>query len=394
MRIMLLCPPHYAATGYGVQAASLLPRLAALPEVGSRANVGVAAIALPGAPGPVEGFSYYPLGYKAPDDPVSIEAVAAAVRRFAPAALLSLYDAWKLPHLAAAIAPVLWLPWAPIDCDPVSPLDVAALQGCHMALAMSRFGLAQLQQAGVPSTYIPHGVEESTYRVHGDLAAVRAFRDGLAGRPVHHLSVIVAGNGMRKYYEGQMTAWAAFAADKPAGTLLYCHAPQPWPDSAPDLYALSKKLGIADKVLFPPNISQGLGVSSDIMTMLYNSADVLLGATAAEGFGIPVIEAQACGVPVIVSDNSAPPELVRWGRVVSIARRAWVPVLSSYWSLPSVEGITAALQELYDAEQAHGGSWPLKQRQAVSARIHAEYGWDHVFKTAWAPLLRQLSKGG
>ncbi len=45
------------------------------------------------------------------------------------------------------------------------------------------------------------------------------------------------------------------------------------------------------------------------LAALYSTADVLAMPSAYEGFGIPVIEAMACGTPVICSDGGALPEV-------------------------------------------------------------------------------------
>jgi glycosyltransferase involved in cell wall biosynthesis len=44
-------------------------------------------------------------------------------------------------------------------------------------------------------------------------------------------------------------------------------------------------------------------VADERLADIYRSADVLLFASLAEGFGMPIIEAQACGVPVVTSDR-------------------------------------------------------------------------------------------
>jgi glycosyltransferase involved in cell wall biosynthesis len=49
--------------------------------------------------------------------------------------------------------------------------------------------------------------------------------------------------------------------------------------------------------------------SPSTLNTLYNAADVLLSPSRGEGFGVPVIEAQAAGCPVIVADFSAQREL-------------------------------------------------------------------------------------
>jgi glycosyltransferase involved in cell wall biosynthesis len=62
--------------------------------------------------------------------------------------------------------------------------------------------------------------------------------------------------------------------------------------------------GLADRVHF-------LGrVPDDDLPAVYSLAEVFAFPTWYEGFGIPVVEAMACGTPVVASDNSSLPEAV------------------------------------------------------------------------------------
>ena len=45
------------------------------------------------------------------------------------------------------------------------------------------------------------------------------------------------------------------------------------------------------------------------MPFFYNAADALVFASLHEGFGIPILEAMACGCPVITSNKSSMPEV-------------------------------------------------------------------------------------
>lgn len=47
------------------------------------------------------------------------------------------------------------------------------------------------------------------------------------------------------------------------------------------------------------------------MNEVYNVIDVFLLSTSGEGFGIPIIEAMACEVPVLATDYTTTPELVK-----------------------------------------------------------------------------------
>lgn len=65
-----------------------------------------------------------------------------------------------------------------------------------------------------------------------------------------------------------------------------------------------KRLGIEDRIQF-------LGyVSADDLPSLLSGAKAFILPSLWEGFGIPVVEAMACGTPVIVSNTSSLPEVV------------------------------------------------------------------------------------
>jgi glycosyltransferase involved in cell wall biosynthesis len=50
-------------------------------------------------------------------------------------------------------------------------------------------------------------------------------------------------------------------------------------------------------------------IASDELPFWYNCAEVFVFPSVFEGFGLPVLEAMACGTPVIVSDASSLPEV-------------------------------------------------------------------------------------
>src|SRR5690606_17951882 len=55
-----------------------------------------------------------------------------------------------------------------------------------------------------------------------------------------------------------------------------------------------------------------------MLNKLYNAADVFILPSAGEGFGVPVIEAQASGCPVIVTDFTAQTELCGAGWLIGV----------------------------------------------------------------------------
>jgi glycosyltransferase involved in cell wall biosynthesis len=88
------------------------------------------------------------------------------------------------------------------------------------------------------------------------------------------------------------------------------------------------------------------GISDHIMADIYSTFDVYMMLTRGEGFGIPIIEAQATGTPVIVTDFTAPRDLVGSGwKIPSIGKR--LTPLVSWWAEPSVDAAVDALEEAY-----------------------------------------------
>jgi glycosyltransferase involved in cell wall biosynthesis len=70
------------------------------------------------------------------------------------------------------------------------------------------------------------------------------------------------------------------------------------------LRELAATLGITDRVKWLPY------VPIEELPVAYSSADAFVTASLYEGFGLPPLEAMACGTPVVVSDVSSLPEVV------------------------------------------------------------------------------------
>lgn len=77
----------------------------------------------------------------------------------------------------------------------------------------------------------------------------------------------------------------------------------------PELKNKIKELGLGDKVKFT-----GF-VSDEDLPIIYNNASVFAFPSLAEGFGLPGLEAQACGVPVASSNRTSLPEVFGKGAV-------------------------------------------------------------------------------
>ena len=91
-------------------------------------------------------------------------------------------------------------------------------------------------------------------------------------------------------------------------------------------------------------------MSGEMMAHIYSSLDVLLNPATGEGFGIPVLEAQACGTPVIVTDFSAMQEVCGAGWRVEHSQ--WWTGQQSWQAQPHVADIVEALEACYHRSTA------------------------------------------
>ena len=71
-----------------------------------------------------------------------------------------------------------------------------------------------------------------------------------------------------------------------------------------DIFARVEELGLGDEVLFPGYIPL------EELPLWYNAAELFVYPSLYEGFGLPVLEAMACGTPVVASRTSSLPEVV------------------------------------------------------------------------------------
>lgn len=143
--------------------------------------------------------------------------------------------------------------------------------------------------------------DESLFKpVKGDLLVNRLISFKLVGMGYF---LFVGTVQPRKNLDRLIRAYANLSSDAP----LVIVGSKGWLSEA--IYKLPKLLKISDKVKF-------LGYVSDKdMPALYSGAIALVFPSLFEGFGLPILEAQASGCPVLTSNVSSMPEVAGAGAV-------------------------------------------------------------------------------
>jgi len=80
-------------------------------------------------------------------------------------------------------------------------------------------------------------------------------------------------------------------------------------DKVPPL-VIAGRHGWGDMICFPPDIIRLDHIAQEHLPALYSAATAFVWPSLMEGFGLPPLEAMACGTPVLTSNTSSLPEVV------------------------------------------------------------------------------------
>jgi glycosyltransferase involved in cell wall biosynthesis len=369
----------FAPQGYGIQGKYLLPWLLRMGhEVSIFAFYGIegGVVDIP-VRDPLEPDVSWPIRhYPRAFDPWGNDVISEHMYHSGAELLITLMDTWVLDPETYGSHP--WVQWLPIDHDPIPPNVVPRIEKAMRTVPYSRFGERLIRAAGHDCTYIPHGVETSIFRPLEDRAECKRMLGFDDGDFVVGMVGANKGYPSRKAFPEAFEAFAQLRETHPDARL-YVHAHVGSHMGGPDLMELAKRYGIEDFVRWPNQYRHLLGLTDVWLAQAYNAMDVLLQPSMAEGFGIPLIEAQACGTPVIVNDCTSMSELVGPGWAVPPLQRWWTPQNSWQW-IPDIDGLASALDDAYDARH--------EQERRDSARAFAlAYDWQVVADNYWRPLL-------
>lgn len=375
MRINWFSNAPTANTGYGVQTRLFAPRIRDLGhEVSISAFYGYES-----GLHTWEGMRVYPK-YR---HPYGIDIIDAHANHAQADIVISLIDVWVMNKVEKP-----WFPWFPIDSEPIPPPVLAKARLATKPITMSKYGSREAQKAGLETYYVPHGVDTKVYRQHDMKEARRKL--GLP-EDAFIVGMVAANKGVppRKAFPQNIVAFAALKRKHP-DAVLYLHTDDGTRGGeVVNLidYCLSVGLQPGKDVWFPDQYAYTLGLPDDYMVTAYNAMDAHMLVSMGEGFGIPIIEAQACGTPVIVGDWTAMGELCLSGWKVdkSEAMPFWQPYMSSYQYLPHPEAIGDRLMAAYEMR----GNQDYRKRARDGALA---YDADKVTEKYWKPVLEDIEK--
>ncbi len=211
---------------------------------------------------------------------------------------------------------------------------------------------------------IPEGVDTRKFRPLQDRAALADWRRRVLGEDVPYIAY-VGKPTERRNLSPLIRAFAALKKEKRLHHKLLIVGAD-LPGTSPFRRVIAE-LGLDAEVVI-------LGYANhDEIVLVYNAADLFVYPSSYEGFGMPVLEAMACGTPVIALNNTAFPEFA--GGVAHLLPDAGVNTLA--------EGISAVLSD---------ATWRERMAKEGPKRA-ASYDWRLVTKRYLDLMIPLASRG-
>lgn len=182
------------------------------------------------------------------------------------------------------------------------PLVNLAAARVNAVITVSRSAkrdIVDLYGLAAERVHVVHEAASPAFRPIHDRALLDATRArlGLPERFLLYVGTIEPRKNLPRLFE-------AFAAARRRGDLphhLVCVGPYGW--GSRDLHQKLESLGIAHVVHFTGY------VPFDTLPVIYNLAEIFVFPSLYEGFGLPVVEAMACGLPVVTASTSSLAEI-------------------------------------------------------------------------------------
>jgi len=255
-----------------------------------------------------KGIKMYPLA-RNENAPLAAHDICKMAR---PDVVLTIGDHWNFYYMHAVKNKLdykfKWVAYLTVEEEEIDKKKWQPLYRYMDAVCVpSQFGQDSIAKLGVKAHVIPYGVDEVFQRLHDEKRAQLRAERGIKDDEIRLITV--AQNTLRKNLPSILqTAQELKSGSEGDKFKFYIHtnvgAIDPCETYVFDLIKLAKRLGVDDMVTFPKDVSLFEGSKDELLRDEYNASDYYLSTSLSEGYGMPVLEAMACGVPCLANATS------------------------------------------------------------------------------------------
>ena len=268
------------------------------------------------------------------------------------------------------------------ETSKIPPSELEHLKQVDEIWIPSTWGKALLEQNGISPDrvkVVPEGVNTQLYKPK--------HQEKLASSNNRFRFLSVGKWEKRKGIDILLKAYAQeFSVDEPVELVLHCYNPR-LPKLKTQIKSFIFKLNLPPH----PPIRYSAPVRESTMVELYNSCDAFVLATRAEGWGLPILEAMACGKPVIVTNYSAYLDFVNSqnGYLVNVKNMTQVDDPECFdseldygeWAEPDIEHLRCTLRHIFENQQEAKEIGKIARKDVINS-----WTWNHAAKKAWQYL--------
>lgn len=292
--------------------------------------------------------------------------------------------------------------YAPVEGAPIATEYAEAFAMADEPVTVTAWAAERLRaEHGLDVPWVYHGVDPSVWHPLRPAERDRVRRDlGWADRFV---VAYVARNAGRKAHDRLMKAIGALAERYP-DLLLYLHC-QPFDSyrlNGWSLRQLAHYCAISDRVQYAPGTDAVRGVRALTLAERLAAADLYVHPAEVEGFGLPLAEAMACGVPVVgVADGGNMQEVVGGAAAVLLTPNDWGTWFNgAQLAHVAPEAIATAITMLRESQTPlpAGGTFDGPARLALARERGPEraraFDWTVMADTLMAAIERAAARQG
>ena len=433
-KVLLVAENHNLASGFGTYAKNLLERLHASGkyELAEFCIYGPPSMGkdLPwkfygNAPEADEPKEQHDLYNGNPNNQFGAWRFDKVVLDFKPDIVLTYRDPWMDMFISKSpLLPYFHWVWMPtVDSDPQKQSWIEGFAKTDAIMCYSEFGIKTLKKdAGHLLNVIgcaSPGIDPKIYKPYDK----KQIRDELGLLPDVNIVGTVMRNQKRKLFPELIKSFAKFLKQAPANikdnTYLLLHTSYPEKMGWNLGYHISEEQ-VGSRILstyicknckkwkidfFRDSLnychhckaisavmpSVGLGLDVPDLVKIYNVMDLYIQYAICEGFGMPQVEAAACGVPIAATNYSAMEDVIQWTRGYPINIQKMYREAET-----NAERVYPDNDHLIQILNYHLSLSPedrMKKSQEVREATIARYDWDDCAK-AWMNYIDNYSPNG
>jgi len=236
--------------------------------------------------------------------------------------------------------------WFPLHYDPIDTPTKMVLNKIDHVISLCPSTAKRLkQQMGKDSFIVPHiiGFDTPLGREYTKESVKREFRLG-----TKYVFGTIVGNyeqSGRKSLDTTLLSFQMFQKEHP-NSILWIHAPTLNHTQVYDVYNMVRELGMDENSV---KITENT-LDEVTLQKFYLSLDCYICGSCSEGFGIPQLEAQYMGIPVVTTQFGAMDDYCWNGVSVPYSHRKYNQLQHAWWVQPSVAGIEKGMEMIFQGE--------------------------------------------